>query len=101
MGPERELRLLASVAAGDAWLFCPRAGPSLSSCARSWTPRASLTSTVASVCVKLRLQRRGGRGERLPLESPGGCLPKPSNQDHPPLFRELRPLNAKQHIARS
>jgi hypothetical protein len=48
MGPERELRLLASVAAGDAWLFCPRAGPSLSSCARSWTPRASLTSTVAS-----------------------------------------------------
>ena len=34
--------------------FCPRAGASSSSCARSWTPRASLTSTVASVWIKLR-----------------------------------------------
>ena len=29
------------------------------------------------------------------------CSPKPSNQDRPPLFRELRPLNAQQHVARS
>ena len=29
----------------------------------------------------------------------GGCSPKPSNQDRPPLFRELRPLNAQQHVA--
>jgi hypothetical protein len=29
------------------------------------------------------------------------CSPKPSNQDHPPLFRELRPLNAQQHVARN
>src|ERR1700722_7821501 len=35
------------------------------------------------------------------LHRPRGYSPKPSNQDHPPLFRELRPLNAQQHVARS
>jgi hypothetical protein len=28
-GPNRKLRLLASVAARDAWLFCPTSGPSV------------------------------------------------------------------------
>jgi hypothetical protein len=35
------------------------------------------------------------------LHRPRGCSPKPSNQDHPPLFRELHALNAQQHVARS
>ena len=38
--------------------FSPRAGPSSSSCARLWTPWASLASTVASVWIKLRRARR-------------------------------------------
>ena len=35
------------------------------------------------------------------LHRPRSCSPKPSNQDHPPLFRELRALNAQQHVARN
>ena len=35
------------------------------------------------------------------LHRPRGCSPKPSNRDHPPLFRELYALNTQQHVARS
>ena len=34
-------------------------------------------------------------------QRPRGYSPKPSNQDHPPLFRKLSPLNPQQYVARS
>ena len=44
--PTREFRLLASVAAGDALApFVPERAPRPSSCARLWTPPASLSGT--------------------------------------------------------
>jgi hypothetical protein len=72
-----------------------RARRAMKSCQQFKAPPIVIFAPMSAV-------RRGDdRGLRCLLHRARGCSPKPSNHDHPPLFRELRPLNAQQHVARS
>jgi hypothetical protein len=97
MWPERELRLLASVAARDAWLLLSTSGTfveqlrALMDTLGFAKARSSGSSSGAATTAE-----RAFLVDRL-----GGCSPKPSNRDCPSHFREPNSLKAQQHVARS
>jgi hypothetical protein len=73
-----------------------------------YAPPAKPESDELTPPAKRRCRDRGWTRARtaprmvLSAKATGnGCLPKPSNRDRSPSFREVDTLNAQQHIARS
>ena len=63
-----------------------------------------LTFAAKGRAAEIMAGTRTGTASRMVLSAKAtanGCSPKPSNQDRPPLFRELHALNPQQHVARS